>query len=240
MQAVTHAGNDTIRYPPGMDNLLTPGGFKGLYLEDFVRSALFRDEVWGPFFKKPGDPDVETMFTDYGLGKSDSSLHIKIDDELDALDEHHWYFDPNSEPGTSTGVPNAITVPDSDRTQILDHYGDVPGAVLLSVCRSWSGQAISAINSHHDSNAPCLCDPPARSLATKWKNPSNWTMAYTKRFIKDSMFYKLQEYGNMCKKHNGCQESGQKWASLLNLTEAEANSVAKSMKIAWESCHHHR
>jgi hypothetical protein len=88
MQAVTHATNNTIRYPPGMDNLLTEEGFKGLYLEDLVRSALFQDEVWRPTFKKPGDPDVETMFTDYALGKFDLKKSYGIDAETDSLDQY--------------------------------------------------------------------------------------------------------------------------------------------------------
>jgi hypothetical protein len=236
MQALTHAHNNTIRYPPGMDNLLTAEGFKGLTLEDFVRSSLFQDEVWRSTFKLPGEPDAEVMLEEAALKDPKHKTRTNLDDDIHNLDQYSWYVDPNNEDDTSMKTTN---INNTDVTTILEHYGDIPGAVLLPVCRSWLGQALSAINSDDDSNAPCLCDPPARSLATKWKHPSNWTMAYTKRFIKDSLLYKMEGYGKMCKHHNGCHETEERWGNLLNLTAEEMNSTAKSMKIAWESCHHH-
>jgi hypothetical protein len=70
MQAITQAYNNTIRYPPGMDNLLTVEGFKVSTLEDFVRSALFQDEVWRSVSKEPGEPEADTMLLEAAIGES--------------------------------------------------------------------------------------------------------------------------------------------------------------------------
>jgi hypothetical protein len=124
-------------------------------------------------------------------------------DSLDTLDGSVVYVERDSDAERSL----LSQYPPDDVIYILDHYGEVPAAVNLSVCRSWFDQAISDIKSKDHSNAPCLCDPPKRSLASPWVAPSNWTLAYTVRFIKDGKFYQMKEYGRMCAgDHHDCKE----------------------------------
>jgi hypothetical protein len=230
LQAITHYNDDKIRYPPGMENLLAKGGFKGLTLEDFVRSSLFQDEIWRAKLKKPGDPDIQDMFEQSATEfPTDVKRRDIPDTEIDALDDFDWYV----EQGLASDTLSQAPVPE-DEIRLLDHYGDIPAAVSLPICRSWYGEAISDIDDSDHNNAPCMCDAPARSLARFWTHPTNWTSAYTKRFIKDAKLYNMKEYGNMCHNHHDCKAEGGLWKDLLDLP-AEIE-LPKEMEKAWNKC----
>jgi hypothetical protein len=230
VQAITHYGDNKIRFPDGMDNFIAGKSFNDLTLEDFVRSALFQDEVWRPFFKQVDEPDLQTLLeqsTEQVSGLEERTLK---DGELEALDSMSWFKERDVDQGP------AIRATSDSRIEILDHYGAIPGAVLLPICYAWHGEAISDINSSDHSNAPCLCDPPAPHLGRPWSSPTNWTMAYTKRFIKESEMYGMPEYGKMCRKHNGCAKNG-KWPEQLGVDKKD---VVPEMQDAWRSCNHPR
>jgi hypothetical protein len=230
VQAITHYGDNKLRVPDGMDNFIAGKSFNDLTLEDFVRSALFQDEVWRPFFKKADEPDLQTLLeqsTEQVSGIEERTLE---DSELEALDSMSWFRERDVDQGP------AIRATSDSRIEILDHYGAIPGAVLLPICYTWHGEAISDINSSDHSNAPCLCDPPAPHLGRPWSSPTNWTMAYTKRFIKESEMYGMPEYGKMCRKHHGCAKNG-KWPEQLGVDKKD---VVPEMQDAWRSCNHPR
>ncbi|KAH3916860.1 hypothetical protein HBI56_170130 [Parastagonospora nodorum] len=217
-----------IRLPPGIDVLLSEEGFNGLHLTDFVRGPLFSIEVWRPTFKGEEDPDIETLFHQ---STEQPALMLKRHlkgRKFDVLDPMPW----NSEREVRRDFSNMVTP--GDHIRLLDHYGKVLGAINIAVCYSWSGEAITDVNSSHNTNAPCLCDPPARSYGRPWSNPK---MAYTKQFLRDSKLYENNKFGKMCRKHNKCEKNG-KWEDQLNLPKG--HEVAEEMKDAWRSCKHPR
>lgn len=125
----------------------------------------------------------------------------------------------------------------SDRhTELLLRYGEVPGAILLPICCSWYGEATSDIDSGHNTNGPCLCDPPALRLAARWCDTTNYTSMYTERFILGWEFQNMPEYAKMCRGHNECEKDG-KWPPKLALYPDE---VAPEMQDAWTSYKHPR
>ncbi|CAN9248688.1 unnamed protein product [Alternaria alternata] len=76
-----------------------------------------------------------------------------------------------------------------------------------------------------------------RSLPMRWSQldrcnildqPTNWTFAYTKKFIKDGGLYNFDNYGKKCK---SCDKLGASWKALLRLDEEE--KPAKHMKEGW-------
>jgi hypothetical protein len=230
LQAITHYGDEKIHYLPGIDHLNTKDAFRGLTLEEFVRSSLFQDEVWRAHYKLPDDVDIQDALSASAEESPSAERRAILDDKPDALNKFAWQTEQKQE----GKVSNLRVTPDDDKIPLLDHYGDIPGAVTLPVCRSWYGEAISDINSDDHSNAPCLCDPPAQSLGRKWTHPTNWTRAYTKRFIKDSKLYEFSEYGDMCHDHHDCKETGEMWKDLLHLPQDE--ELPKKMKKAWGKC----
>ena len=65
-----------------------------------------------------------------------------MDTELNSLHDFTWYTNAGAEKLDIRGV-----LP-SDIVQILDHYSEVPVAVSLPFCLSWSGQAMFDITTH--------------------------------------------------------------------------------------------
>jgi hypothetical protein len=223
VQTITNYNDNKIRHPPGMKYLLGEEGFKGATLEDFVRSSLFQDEIWR--LESEGGANIQEVF-DEAIDEVPIDVPTNVKRSIPvtnpvAFDDFDWH-------------PKQSLQGNDSQIMRLDHYGDVPAAVKLPICRSWYGEAISDINSSDHSNAPCVCDPPARHLAKKWTHPSNWTRAYTKRFIKESKLYEMKEYGEMCHDHHDCEEEGGLWKDLLNLPAD--TELPKEMEKAWNKC----
>ncbi|KAF2027833.1 hypothetical protein EK21DRAFT_114468 [Setomelanomma holmii] len=110
----------------------------------------------------------------------------------------------------------------------LSHYGLVPGAFILPICRSWSGTALSSINIEDSANAPCICDgfsPPSKF----WQNPGS--MEATNRFVDAGKLYDNEKYGRLCAKRHKCKKQGT-WRERLKLKEDEEVVVQN----AWSRC----
>jgi hypothetical protein len=225
VEAVTHYNNGSMKHPPGLDHFLEEGGFQGVDMEDVVRSSLFRDEVWRAHFMNEDMPDLQTIL-------EESMTELPSAAKRDVFIDEHTRLLKSAFVERDTSLLSSIGV-DSDRhTDLLLHYGEVTGAILLPICRSWYGEAITNIDSGDHTNAPCLCDPPARYMAAHWGSTTNNTDAYTERFIIDGEFQSLGEYGKMCRNHNGCGKHG-KWAPRLAVEEQDLN---KEMRDAWTTC----
>jgi hypothetical protein len=61
VQTITRYNDEKIRQPPGINELIGENGFDRITLKTMVRSSLYKDEIWRPNFKKPGEPDIQTL-----------------------------------------------------------------------------------------------------------------------------------------------------------------------------------
>jgi hypothetical protein len=213
VQAITNFGEKKmkIHYPPGLD-ALNPR-FHGISLDDVVRSSIWFTEVYGPVHGK-------------WIGDMNHDRNEELDNdppEEVPPEEKRDVFAFEPEPTIPAGW-----------NKTLKDYGYIPGIFQLPICYSWYGEAISTINQTHNANAPCHCDPPVPILARHWANADNWTMAYTKKAVKEGEWHQFSNYGKMCLKRHDCHKSGY-WKALLKLPEDV--KPAKHMKHAWKGCH---
>ena len=228
VNAVTHYSNNSLRYPPGLERIAGGNDFNGVTMDGMFRSSAFDEEVWQSFFMDDGSPGVQTILQESTLRVPGAPKRATAGNYMDTKS---FYVDQKAENGMR------VARSDNRRIQLLDHYGDIPGAVSLPICYSTFGEAISAIDSGHNSNAPCLCDPVAPYLGRRWDNPSNWTLAATDLFIAKSELYLMKEFGQMCRKHNDCEKDG-KWVDRLDLGPDQ--KPVKEMEDAWTKCKHPR
>ncbi|KAF1921863.1 hypothetical protein BDU57DRAFT_439267, partial [Ampelomyces quisqualis] len=173
---------ETITSPAGFWNLGARPGYRGLRLDDVVRSSLWKEEYW---------------------------------DERDLGDQEQRSGRVRDKP-----PPKGM--------KKLKHYGIAPGTFTLPICRSWTGSAISSVNSEKSANAPCICDGHSRRTVV-WSDPV--TMFPTQRFLKNSGLFMNKKYGRMCFKHHKCKKSG-KWRDKLDLKPGVRPLVAD----AWSKC----
>ncbi|KAI0608068.1 hypothetical protein TUN205_07684 [Pyrenophora tritici-repentis] len=114
--------------------------------------------------------------------------------------------------------------------QLLTDYGNVPGEFHLPICRSWFGEAITAIDTKKGINAPRQCDAPNKADAAKWGSSNQWTMFYTQKAIRVGNWYNFGNYGKMCRGEHKCSKGGS-WETILEL-QADDKPV-KGMEEAW-------
>ncbi|KAG9190448.1 hypothetical protein G6011_08536 [Alternaria panax] len=208
--AMSNYDDKKTRSPPGWEFLTSEDGFHGLYETDVVRSALWRAEVWYPHRDKreelgcrePTAPEPPEVYEE----------GVNTQDPTD--------LNPSNSSTTDHLTPGAIPH--------LQDYGNVPDGFDVPICHSWLGEAISDVDSKKNNNAPCQCDGPNSTDAASWDRPTNWTFAYTKKFIKDSGLYNFDNFGKKCK---SCDKMGTSWKALLQLDEKE--KPPKHMKKAW-------
>ncbi|KAE8843682.1 hypothetical protein PTNB73_08740 [Pyrenophora teres f. teres] len=133
---------------------------------------------------------------------------------------------------SSGGNPAQRSAPLQSRDKIerLRDFGNVPGEFLLPICRSWKGEAITAINDFRHTNAPCQCDGRNPAKSTTWGNSTMVSMEATKKAIKIGQWYNFKGYANMCKKDHHCKKGGS-WKTMLNLSEDQ--KPVKEMDEAW-------
>ncbi|KAL1797223.1 hypothetical protein ACET3X_003829 [Alternaria dauci] len=203
--AMSNYDDKKIRSPPGWEYYTSENGFHGLYETDVVRSALWRAEVWYPHRDKEKE-----------LGCRDPTAV----EPPDVWGQGVNTTDPSDVNATDDRAPGQIP-------HLLD-YGNAPDAFDIPICRSWLGQAISNVNSTKNNNAPCQCDGPNSTDAASWDQPTNWTFAYTKKFIKDGDLHNFDNFGKKCK---SCNKLDTSWKALLKLDEKER--PPKHMKKAW-------
>ncbi|KAF9693547.1 hypothetical protein EKO04_008410 [Ascochyta lentis] len=164
--AVTNWNDDKIHTIPGIQHL-DGDGFRGLTKEIIVRSSLFKDEIWRASLQLPGDPDMSAILLQPLL-------------PAETFDGYTGASQIQSEGAFSGGT----NVSSENVIKVLEHYGAIPGAISLPICRSWGGETISTVNTEKHRNAPCLCHPVRPSLASPWSSPDNWTLAYTDRRLR--------------------------------------------------------
>ncbi|CAN9195413.1 unnamed protein product [Alternaria alternata] len=204
--AMSNYDDKKTRSPPGWEFLTSEEGFHGLYETDVVRSALWRGEVWYPH--------------------RDKQEELGCRDEPTAPEPPEVYAE-----GVNATSPSELNPTNDLAPGAIPHltdYGNVPDGFDIPICHSWLGEAISDVNSTKNNNAPCQCDGPNSTDATSWDQPTNWTFAYTKKFIKDGGLYNFDNYGKKCK---SCDKLGASWKALLRLDEEE--KPAKHMKEGW-------
>lgn len=225
IQAITHYDDDKVHPPPGLEHLITEHGYKGLTKEDVMRSSLFQYEVWRTRHSNE-QPSIEMILQEAAKSPGKRKRDL-LDTGLTALGDDLSY--------TELPYDELVARENTARYTIkqLEHYGEVPAAFNLPICRSWFGQAMSGIEENDELNAPCFCDSSDPSKASKWEQPNNWTMGYTKQFIMDGEFYRMNEYGKLCHKNPDCTGE-QKWKQVLGLPADE--ELPKEMEDAWDRC----
>jgi hypothetical protein len=218
--AMTNYHDKKTRKPPGWDYLASKEGFHGIFASDVVRAALWRDEVYGPNREKEDRDGNSTA--------SSSSPSANQDRLQDAIAPEPVNLDGKGPPDTHPSGSNFTKPNFPGAVEYLEDYGNAPDGFDISVCRSWFGEAISSLDSTDNQNAPCQCDPINPRYAATWGQPTNWTMAATKKFIKESGLYNFDNFGKKC---HDCDRMDTSWKALLQLDEEE--KPAKHMKRAW-------
>jgi hypothetical protein len=212
LYAVSNDGKNTIASPPGFWNLGMGDGYRGLHLEDVVRSSLWKEEHW--------DFDPQANGT-----HSPADIMSILSQPLPNVEG----FTSKAEFMNST-FNNHTSKPSRVQLEPLKHYGLVTGTFTLPICRSRNGFAISSVNEKDSANAPCICDGfefPSKS----WENPEEASFNATTNFVKWGMFYNNPKYGRMCQKRHDCKEDGL-WRDRLNLAK-DKDSVIEE---AWSRC----
>ncbi|KAI4658712.1 uncharacterized protein J4E79_006470 [Alternaria viburni] len=219
--AMTNYKDKKNRSPPGWEYLTSDEGFHGLFASDVVRAALWQEEVYWPEREKE---ERERNSTASGTCPSNNNDLLQDSPALEPVN-----LDGKGRPDTNVthSLGSNSTLPPGARKR-LDDYGNAPNAFDIAVCRSWMGEAISSTKSTDHNNAPCLCDPINPIYAASWEAPTNWTMAATKKFIKDSGLYNFDSFGKKC---HDCDRMDVSWKALLELDDEE--EPAKHMKKAW-------
>jgi hypothetical protein len=186
-------------------------GYKGLALEDMVRSSLWKEEDWDaqPYASGMIDPADIT----YGLTQPIPGMdHFANAGDFTA-----------DETLRNNTTPHMLLEP-------LEHYGKVPGAATIPICRSWNGFAISSVNIHESQNAPCICDD-FLSRSFSWEHPAEGATRGTDRFVKNMKLYDNEEWGKVCRLHHKCEEEST-WRERLDLAPDESSKVLH----AWTRC----
>ncbi|KAF2845738.1 hypothetical protein T440DRAFT_522324 [Plenodomus tracheiphilus IPT5] len=229
--ALSNSGDGKIRLPPGLDYLNSPDGFHGLYKSDVVRAVLCKEEIVRPF----QDSD-DSKTSDQTKSPSDPATKLPERGE-------HREFNAESDNDLSnllTRVERTAKV-----TERLVDYGNAPDAFTLPLVRSWDGGTLSSVEKDKSHiRGPCLSDQPDPELRSSWSNPNELTWAYTKRFIQETEFWKLENFGKICLDgdSNDCDNecptwnvtcgSEETWTEILRLP-ADANPRSDK---AWRRC----
>jgi hypothetical protein len=201
----------TITSPPGFGLLAGRTGYKGLLLEDVIRSSLWIEEKWA--FQKGSN----------GTHNSTGIMNALIQ-PLPKVDHYPTMKDVEGTLGNSTSTPSGLLL------NPLDDYGTVPGTFAFPICRSWSGFAISSVNIEDSANAPCICDD-FQSRSWAWHNPVMRSLNGTSRFVKHTKLYNNRKYGRMCLKEHKCQKQNT-WCERLHVPKEEDCAV----EDAWMTC----
>ncbi|KAI4919355.1 hypothetical protein J4E90_001488 [Alternaria incomplexa] len=219
--AMTNYKDKKMRSPPGWEYLNSEEGFHGLFASDVVRSALFKDEVYWPNRKKEEHDMNSTGSASCPSVNNDQMQNVTAPEPVN-LDGQG----PPDTNMTSSSGSNSTHFP--GEVDYLDDYGNAPDGFDIAVCYSWLGEAVSSTGSTDNQNAPCQCDPMNPTYAASWAAPTNWTMAATKHFIKDSGLYNFDNFGKKC---HDCERMDTSWKALLEVDDEE--KPPKHMKKAW-------
>ncbi|KAH6875193.1 hypothetical protein BKA58DRAFT_454051 [Alternaria rosae] len=198
--AMTNYKDKKTRSPPGWEYLTSEEGFHGLFASDVVRSGLWKDEVYWPHRKKE----------ERDRNSTDSASCPSV----------------NNDKLQNVTAPEPVNL--DGEVEYLEDYGNAPDGFDVAVCRSWLGEAISSTGSTDNQNAPCQCDPMNPTYAASWDAPTNWTMAATKHFVKDSGLYNFDNFGKKC---HDCERMDTSWKALLEVDDED--KPPKHMKKAW-------